>query len=83
MVGHYRAHNPWSPSFRIVARRGRLFLAAPWEPDDLELVPLGDGAFRVGAESWRPDRIKFDPIVEGRALRAIYDEASFYRSFTP
>jgi D-alanyl-D-alanine carboxypeptidase len=83
-VGHYRANNPWMPSFRIVLRRGRLVLTAPWEDEaDPELVPLVDGSFRVGVEPWRPDRIRFDTIVEGAALRAIYNEAVWYRSFTP
>ncbi len=83
-TGHYRTYNPWMPSFRIVLRKGRLVLTAPWEAEgDPELVPLGDGSFRVGREEWRPDRIRFDTIVEGAALRALYNEAAWYRSFTP
>lgn len=83
-VGHYRTYNPWMPSFRIVLRKGRLVLTAPWEAEgDPELVPLADGSFRVGVEEWRPDRIRFDTIVEGAALRAMLNEAAWYRSFTP
>jgi hypothetical protein len=83
-VGHYRTYNPWMPSFRIVLRKGRLLLTAPWESEvDPELVPLADGSFRVGIEEWRPDRIRFDTIVEGSSLRAIFNEAAWYRSFTP
>lgn len=83
-TGHYRTYNPWMPSFRIVLRKGRLVLTAPWEAEgDPELVPLGDGSFRVGREEWRPDRVRFDTIVEGAALRAVYNEAAWYRSFTP
>ena len=83
-TGHYRTYNPWMPSFRIVLRKGRLVLTAPWETEgDPELVPLDDGSFRVGREEWRPDRVRFDTIVEGAALRAVYNEAAWYRSFTP
>ncbi len=83
-VGHYRTYNPWMPSFRIVLRKGRLLLTAPSEAEvDPELVPLADGSFRVGIEEWRPDRIRFDTIVEGSALRAIFNEAAWYRSFLP
>jgi D-alanyl-D-alanine carboxypeptidase len=81
--GHYRTYNPWSASFRIIARKGRLVLTAPWEADDLELVALDDGSFRVGVEAWRPDRVRFDVIVEGRATRARFNESPSYRSFTP
>jgi D-alanyl-D-alanine carboxypeptidase len=82
--GHYRSNHPWAPSFRVVVRAGRLVFLAAWADEaDLDLVPLGDGSFRVGVEEWRPDRLRFDTFVEGRALRAIYDEAVWYRSFTP
>jgi hypothetical protein len=50
---------------------------------DLELVAVGDGSFRVGVEEWRPDRVRFDVIVEGRATRARFNESPSYRSFTP
>jgi hypothetical protein len=84
-AGHYRNYNPWLPSFRVVLRKGRLIWITIWEDgdEDLELVPLGDGPFRVGQEEWRPDRVRFDTVVEGMALRAILNEAAWYRSFTP
>jgi D-alanyl-D-alanine carboxypeptidase len=82
-AGHYRSHNPWSPSFRILARKGRLVLTAPWQVDDPELVPLDDGSFRVGVEGWRPDRVRFDVIIGGRATRARFNGSPSYRSFTP
>jgi D-alanyl-D-alanine carboxypeptidase len=83
-VGHYRTYNPWMPSFRVVLRKGRLVLTAPGETEaDPELVPLPDGSFRVGIEDWRPDRIRFDTVVDGAALRAVYNEAAWYRSFMP
>ena len=49
---------------------------------EVELVPLGETDFRVGVEEWRPDRLRFDAIVDGRATRALFNQAPFYRAFT-
>jgi D-alanyl-D-alanine carboxypeptidase len=84
LVGTYRSYNPWSPVFRVFSRRGRLLMVAPclYPSDELELVPLPEGRFRVGAADWLPDRLWFDTVVDGRAIRAVYDGAPFYRTFT-
>jgi D-alanyl-D-alanine carboxypeptidase len=69
-AGHYRAYNPWLSTFRAVLQGGELILDWPsWGPFD-QLTPLSDGSFRVGAEEWSPERVRFDAIVDGRALRA-------------
>jgi hypothetical protein len=69
-AGHYRAYNPWLPTFRAVLQGDVLILDWPsWGPFD-ELAPLDDGSFRVGAEEWSPERVRFDAIVDGKALRA-------------
>ena len=84
LAGTYRSYNPWTPVFRVFCRRGRLLMVAPWlyPSDELELVPLPDGRFRVGAAEWLPDRVSFDTVIDGRAVRAVYDGAPFYRTFT-
>lgn len=76
--GHYRSHNPWSSNFRIVLRRGELVLIYP-AGDEKRLVPVGDGAFRVGEEDWQPERIRFDAIVNRQALRANYSGCDYHR----
>jgi CubicO group peptidase (beta-lactamase class C family) len=69
-AGHYRAYNPWLPTFRAVLQGDELILDWPsWGPFD-PLTPLEDGSFRVGAEEWSPERVRFDAIVDGKALRA-------------
>lgn len=80
--GHYRAHNPWASNFRVVLRKGRLLLMGP-AGDEQALVPLGEGVFRVGEEAWSPERIHFDQIAGGQALRAILSGCAYYRFFTP
>jgi len=68
-AGHYRAYNPWLPSFRVVLRGDELVVAWPWGSEE-PLTPLSSGSFRVGEESWSPERVRFDAIVDGQALWA-------------
>jgi D-alanyl-D-alanine carboxypeptidase len=84
LTGTYRSYNPWCPVFRVLERRGRLLMVASWlyPSDELELVPLSDGTFRVGAPDWLPDRLSFDTPLDGLTRRAVYDGAPFYRTFT-
>ena len=85
-VGHYRAHNPWFTNFRVVERGGHLVLIAPGgvEAPEAEpvLVPRRDGSFQVGQIA-TPERIKFDTIVDGVAIRARLSGGDYYRTFTP
>src|SRR5215217_1068804 len=69
--GLYRRANPWSATVRVGLRKGRLVVE--WN-DDVEealdeLVPLEDGSFHVGADLWKPQWIRFDDVVDGRADR--------------
>jgi CubicO group peptidase (beta-lactamase class C family) len=86
LSGHYRSYSPWYPHVRIYVRAGRLWLAAPGgveapsEPE--ELVPLGEGVFRIGADPTRPERLQAGPVVEGRALHVIRDGCRYSRAFT-
>ena len=54
-------------------------------PDGWEepMTPLGGGTFRLGAEDWSPERLGFDAVVDGRALRANRSGCEYYRAFTP
>ncbi len=81
-VGFYRSNDPWLPCFHVLLRGGELWMVlGEGEEPELPLVPLADGGFGVGREHWRPERIRFDRIVDGRAIRAVYDGGSWYRSF--
>ncbi|HZD78504.1 MAG TPA: serine hydrolase domain-containing protein [Actinomycetota bacterium] len=81
-TGLYRSNDPWIPCFRVVLRGGELWmLLGDDDEPELPLVPIGDEDFRVGREPWRPSRVAFDRIVEGRAIRAVHDGGSWYRSF--
>jgi CubicO group peptidase (beta-lactamase class C family) len=81
--GHYRTHTPWTPNFRVVLRKGELRLIWP-HGDELVLRPEGAG-FRLDDDPWYPERIAFDTVVDGVALRAGWTsgEDYAYRFFTP
>jgi len=85
-VGHYRSWSAWLSDLRVIERKGTLLLSAPWVEapgGEMELVPLGEALFRVGADEWRPDRLRFDAVVDGRATSVFYNQAPLYRAFTP
>jgi hypothetical protein len=84
-TGLYRNDNPWSPTVRIVLRKGRLALqwpaAASDEDGDLELVPKEDGWF-VAGEIDDPRRVRFlGSGADGKAVVIEFNDAQWYRSF--
>lgn len=68
-VGHYRAHTPWLSDFRIVVRKGVLYLVYWWGQEE-KLVPAGPGRFQVGEGGHPSEVIVFDSVVVGKAQRA-------------
>jgi D-alanyl-D-alanine carboxypeptidase len=81
-AGHYRCHNPWLGNFRVILRRDRLLLVLP-SGEETGLVPLAEGLFRVGEDERLPERLHFDTVVGGQALRANLAGCDYYRTFTP
>ncbi len=83
--GHYRSHAPYVSNFRVVARRGKLYLAWPHGAEEpLTPHPADSGPsprFLVGPPGEpTAEWIRFDPIVGDRALRARWaGGGSFYR----
>ena len=79
--GHYRSHNPELSDFRIVLRKGVPALIHA-SGDEEPMVSLGRAMFRVGEDERSPERIRFDTILNGRALRANLSCGDCYRTFT-
>jgi CubicO group peptidase (beta-lactamase class C family) len=77
--GRYRSYNPWLPGFRVAQRESGLTAQMAWG-DGKPLTRLGEAEFRVGEEEWSPERLRFDAVVEGQALRANLSGESYYRS---
>ncbi|MBS0418295.1 MAG: beta-lactamase family protein [Proteobacteria bacterium] len=84
-VGHYQNDGPEGPVMRVFVRDGRLMMLrglGEWaEAEPLE--PLGAGVFRAGNPDYSPERARFDPIVDGRALRLVLTGVPLYRKETP
>jgi D-alanyl-D-alanine carboxypeptidase len=84
IAGHYRSHNPWTTNFRVVLRGDRPWLTFAGAPDGFDdeqpLVPLPDGAFRAGEDPGNPENLRFDTVVDGRALRAWLSGWPYYRA---
>lgn len=86
-VGHYRSHNPWTPDFRVVGGDGRLWLIVSGDADGLDdrqpLVSLPNGWYRCGDDERIPERVRFDAVVDGRALIADLNGCPYYRVDAP
>ena len=83
--GHYRSHAPYVSNFRIILRRGRLYLAWPNGGEE-PLTPHPSDAgpsprFLVGPPGEpTAEWLRFDPVVGSRALRILWaGGGSFYR----
>jgi CubicO group peptidase (beta-lactamase class C family) len=80
-VGHYRSSKLLITNFRVFLRKDGLHMAEYLGESEPPLVPMPDGSFRVGEDSKSPERIRFDWIVDGKALKAEMNGAGYYRSF--
>jgi hypothetical protein len=78
-VGRYRGYGIEPVHVEVLERAGALRLLQASYGEDLELVPLDDGRFRIGRETWQPGRATFDAAVGDRVTRVVLDGASFYR----
>jgi CubicO group peptidase (beta-lactamase class C family) len=81
--GRYRSHNPWLPIFVLVLRKGQLWQILPAGADGFDdeqlLVPLPDGSFPAGKDERGPERIRFDTIIDGKAVHANLSGGDYYR----
>lgn len=86
-VGHYRSHSPWFTNFRIVLRGKRLLLVAPGgveaPSEDVELVELRPGVFRLGLDPRLPERLVIGPMINGKVATVDRDGNRYSRTFTP
>lgn len=80
--GHYRSHDPWHSNFRVVLRKGELWVVDP-SGGAQPLTPKGEGRFRITRDAFASDFVHFDTVVDGEALRANYCGCLYYRFFTP
>lgn len=83
LVGRYRSYSPWCPTFRIVLRGNKLWLISPGGvegPDpDMELVPIGDALFRIGADPRLPERLRIADTWNGHPVTVYRDSCRYSR----
>ena len=84
-VGHYRTYNPWCSNLRVYGRAGQLWASYAMDDvsQDAPLERLPDGGFRLGSDERSPERLRFDTLIDGKAVRATLSGCALYRTFTP
>ena len=80
--GAYRNYSPWFPFFEIFIRKGKLLARTGTGGEssvgETPLTEIAPGLFQAG-KSPIPERVRFDTIVDGKALRAAWSGHLFYR----
>jgi hypothetical protein len=65
-----------------VLRKGLLVFIDPMDEDEV-LHQLGPGMFRVGDDTRSPEFIRFDVVIDSKAMQAILSGGVYSRTFTP
>jgi hypothetical protein len=73
-VGHYRNDSPWIGSFRVVQRKGRL-----WLDGSLPLEPGNANTFRLADSPYSPEWIQFLSVVNGKSMHVKLSGEDFLR----
>lgn len=74
LAGRFAAPDPWYGTVTIVERGGRL-----WSGTETPLTMIADNLFRVGDDSWSPERAQFADFVNGRPRTLVYSGERFVR----
>ena len=74
LAGRYIDDNPWYGPAPVVERGGKL-----WIGTETPMVPIGDNLWRVGAESWSPERASFADLIDGRPQTFIFSGVRYAR----
>jgi hypothetical protein len=72
-TGRYVNHNPEEESVHVYVLKGQLMMNGGG------LVTAGPRTFRPAAPDFNPERIVFDTIVDGKALRMFHSGMPMYR----
>ncbi len=74
LAGHYGNDDPWFGSLRLVERGGFLWLGT-----ETPIRKIADNLWRVGEQSWSPERGSFGDFVDGRPQTFVYSGEEFTR----
>ena len=76
LAGRYVDDNPWFGTAIVVERGGTL-----WIGTEIPLIPIGDNLWRVGEETWSPERASFANPIDGRPQTFILSGEKFVRHY--
>jgi D-alanyl-D-alanine carboxypeptidase len=74
LAGRYVNDSPWVGTTIVVERGGKL-----WIGTETPMARLGDNLWRVGEESWSPERASFANFIDGRPQTFIFSGEKFLR----
>jgi len=74
LAGRYIDDNPWYGAAPVVERGGKLWLGT-----ETPMNKIGDNLWRVGKESWSPERASFANFIDGRPQTFIFSGEKFLR----
>lgn len=74
LAGHYYNDSPWWPPVVVVERGGKLWLGT-----ETMLTPTGSNLWRVGDDSWSPERASFADVMNGKPQTFVFSGTEFSR----
>lgn len=74
LAGRYVNDSPWFGMAHVVERGGRL-----WIGTETPMTPIGRNLWRIGDESWSPERGSFTDYIDGRPQTFVYSGEKFLR----
>ena len=73
-TGHYRNDSPWIGSFRVVIRKGKL-----WLDGSVPLEALDANTFKLADSAHNPEWIRFMDVVNGKSMHLKFSGEDFLR----
>jgi D-alanyl-D-alanine carboxypeptidase len=74
LAGRFVNDSPWLGLAQVVERGGRLWLGT-----EARMDPIGPNLWRVGEESWSPERASFANFIDGRPQTFVFSGEKFAR----
>jgi D-alanyl-D-alanine carboxypeptidase len=74
LAGRYVNDSPWVGMAKVVERGGRL-----WIGTETPMIRLSENLWRIGEESWSPERASFANFIDGRPQTFIFSGEKFLR----
>ena len=74
LAGRYVNDNPWFGPAIVVERGGKL-----WMGTEMPMTSIASNLWRVGKESWSPERASFANFIDGHPQTLIFSGEKFAR----